>query len=53
MDCPVSGTGAQAATGDLIVFASGDQGAYDIVKGIFPGMSKAIIIWEGAVTAPK
>ena len=32
MDCPVSGTGAQAATGDLIVFASGDQNAYDIVK---------------------
>ena len=41
MDCPVSGTGAQAATGDLIVFASGDQDAYDIVKEIFPGMSKA------------
>jgi putative dehydrogenase len=27
LDCPVSGTGAQAAVKDLVVFASGDSGA--------------------------
>jgi L-threonate 2-dehydrogenase len=27
LDCPVSGTGAQAAKGDLIVYASGDEAA--------------------------
>jgi putative dehydrogenase len=28
LDCPVSGTGAQAASKDLVVFASGDEAAY-------------------------
>jgi 3-hydroxyisobutyrate dehydrogenase-like beta-hydroxyacid dehydrogenase len=41
MDCPVSGTGAQATTGDLIVFASGEKTAYETVRSIFPGMSKS------------
>jgi 3-hydroxyisobutyrate dehydrogenase-like beta-hydroxyacid dehydrogenase len=41
MDCPVSGTGAQAITGDLIVFASGHQAAFESVKAIFPSMSKS------------
>ncbi len=41
MDCPVSGTGAQAITGDLIVFASGNKEAFEKVKEIFPGMSKS------------
>lgn len=41
MDCPVSGTGAQAITADLIVFASGDQSSFEQVKDIFPGMSKS------------
>jgi L-threonate 2-dehydrogenase len=41
MDCPVSGTGAQAITGDLIVFASGNKDAFEKVKEIFPGMSKS------------
>src|SRR5690606_39968158 len=25
LDCPVSGTGAQAAVGDLVIFASGEE----------------------------
>jgi 3-hydroxyisobutyrate dehydrogenase-like beta-hydroxyacid dehydrogenase len=29
LDCPVSGTGAQAAKGDLVVFASGEPAAID------------------------
>lgn len=29
LDCPVSGTGAQAAKGDLVFFASGDKSAYE------------------------
>ncbi len=41
MDCPVSGTGAQAITGDLIVFASGNKEAFEKVKEIFPSMSKS------------
>ncbi|MEI7531664.1 MAG: NAD(P)-dependent oxidoreductase [Betaproteobacteria bacterium] len=41
LDCPVSGTGAQAILKDLIVFASGEQSSYDVVKDIFPGMSKS------------
>jgi 3-hydroxyisobutyrate dehydrogenase-like beta-hydroxyacid dehydrogenase len=41
MDCPVSGTGAQAITGDLIVFASGNKEAFEKVKAIFPSMSKS------------
>ena len=28
LDCPVSGTGAQAADGDLAILASGEEGAY-------------------------
>jgi putative dehydrogenase len=41
LDCPLSGTGAQAKTGDLVVFASGDRKAYEKAKSIFPGFSRA------------
>ena len=41
MDCPVSGTGAQAASKDLMVFASGHPDAYEKIKDIFHAMSKA------------
>jgi L-threonate 2-dehydrogenase len=33
LDCPLSGTGAQAKTGDLVVFGSGDRNAFS--KAIF------------------
>lgn len=40
LDCPVSGTGSQAQTGDLVVFASGPQSAYEQVKTIFGYFSR-------------
>jgi putative dehydrogenase len=42
LDCPLSGTGAQAATGDLAVFASGDQTAAECCRPIFAGFARAI-----------
>ncbi len=40
LDCPVSGTGAQAANKDLVVFASGERAACDSLGDIFAGMSR-------------
>ena len=40
LDCPVSGTGAQAAKKDLVVFASGDQAAFERCRSVFAGMSR-------------
>ena len=40
LDCPVSGTGAQAARKDLVVFGSGDEAAYEKCKAVFGGMSR-------------
>ena len=39
LDCPISGTGAQAVTGDLSVFASGDQSAVESAASVFEGFS--------------
>jgi 3-hydroxyisobutyrate dehydrogenase len=41
LDCPVSGTGAQAAKKDLVVFGSGDKAAYEQCVQVFGGMSRA------------
>jgi L-threonate 2-dehydrogenase len=41
LDCPVSGTGAQAARKDLVVFASGDQAAFERCRAVFAGISRA------------
>lgn len=40
LDCPVSGTGAQAARKDLVVFASGDEAAFMRCQPVFAGMSR-------------
>lgn len=40
IDCPVSGTGAQAAVGDLVVFASGDAAAVERVRPVFEAFSR-------------
>jgi 3-hydroxyisobutyrate dehydrogenase len=40
LDCPVSGTGAQAAKKDLVVFASGDASAYGAARTALEGMSR-------------
>jgi len=41
LDCPLSGTGAQAAKGDLVVFGSGDQAAYEACVPVFKAFSRS------------
>jgi 3-hydroxyisobutyrate dehydrogenase-like beta-hydroxyacid dehydrogenase len=41
LDCPLSGTGAQALTRDLVVFGSGDEGAFYRCDAVFRGISRA------------
>jgi 3-hydroxyisobutyrate dehydrogenase-like beta-hydroxyacid dehydrogenase len=40
LDCPVSGTGAQAAVKDLVVYASGDSKAIQKILPVFEGFSR-------------
>ena len=40
LDCPVSGTGAQAATGDLVILGSGDEQAFARCGPAFAAMSR-------------
>jgi L-threonate 2-dehydrogenase len=40
LDCPLSGTGAQAVTKDLVVYASGDQGAFERCRHVFDGFAR-------------
>src|SRR5262252_4149960 len=42
LDCPVSGTGAQAKTRDLVVYASGDSKAIRRLKPLFAGFARAM-----------
>lgn len=42
LDCPVSGTGAQAAAKDLVVLASGDEAAYGRCRAVLEGFSRRI-----------
>jgi L-threonate 2-dehydrogenase len=41
LDCPLSGTGAQAKTRDLVVYASGDKKAIHKMRSIFEGFARA------------
>jgi len=41
LDCPVSGSGAQAAAKDLVVFASGDEAAFERCREVLAGFSRA------------
>ena len=41
LDCPLSGTGAQARVKDLVVYASGDRNGFLKAKPCFPGFSRA------------
>jgi len=41
LDCPLSGTGAQAVTKDLAVYASGERAAYDRAEPVFRGFARA------------
>lgn len=40
LDCPLSGTGAQAANRDLVVYASGDHSAVDACGQLFADFAK-------------
>jgi putative dehydrogenase len=40
LDCPLSGTGAQAQTGDLVVYASGDKAAIETCRPVFADFSR-------------
>ena len=42
LDCPVSGTGSQAQTGDLVIYASGDPKSVAKVKPVFAGFSRKL-----------
>ncbi|RTL65382.1 MAG: NAD(P)-dependent oxidoreductase [Hyphomicrobiales bacterium] len=42
LDCPLSGTGAQAQTRDLVVFASGDAAAIAALDPVFAGFSRKV-----------
>jgi 3-hydroxyisobutyrate dehydrogenase-like beta-hydroxyacid dehydrogenase len=41
MDCPLSGTGAQAVTKDLAVYASGEAADYETCVPVFEGFARA------------
>jgi 3-hydroxyisobutyrate dehydrogenase-like beta-hydroxyacid dehydrogenase len=41
LDCPLSGTGAQARAKDLVVYASGEKKAFEKAKPFMPGFSRA------------
>ncbi len=41
LDCPLSGTGAQARTGDLVVYGSGEKSAFSKVTSVLKGFSRA------------
>ena len=40
LDCPISGTGAQAAVKDIVIYASGDRRACARCKAVFAGFSR-------------
>lgn len=42
LDCPLSGTGAQAVTKDLLVYASGDSAAIARCAPVFAGFARAL-----------
>lgn len=41
LDCPISGTGAQAAARDIVVYASGDRRAFNQCRKVFDGFARA------------
>jgi 3-hydroxyisobutyrate dehydrogenase-like beta-hydroxyacid dehydrogenase len=41
LDCPLSGTGAQAKTGDLVVYASGDKSLYEKCLAVFESFARS------------
>lgn len=42
LDCPISGTGAQAAAKDIAVYASGDEAAVKRCQAVFDGFARSM-----------
>ncbi len=42
LDCPISGTGAQAASRDLVIYASGDPDAIEALRPCYAVFTKAL-----------
>ena len=42
LDCPISGTGAQAITKDLVIYASGDAQSIEALRPLFAGFARAV-----------
>jgi 3-hydroxyisobutyrate dehydrogenase-like beta-hydroxyacid dehydrogenase len=42
LDCPISGTGAQAVTKDLVIYASGDAQGIAALAPLFAGYARAV-----------
>lgn len=42
LDCPLSGTASQMRTGDIVVYASGDERAIDSCEAVFAAFSRSI-----------
>ena len=42
LDCPISGTGAQAAAKDIAVYASGDEAAVRQCRAVFEGYARSM-----------
>jgi 3-hydroxyisobutyrate dehydrogenase-like beta-hydroxyacid dehydrogenase len=40
LDCPVSGTGAQAQTKDIVLYASGDKTAFEDCQSVFDAIAR-------------
>lgn len=53
LDCPVSGTGAQAAKKDLVVLGSGDAAAFEKARSALEGMSRKQLYLGGFGTGSK
>lgn len=41
LDCPLSGTGAQARAKDLLIYVSGERSAYGKIAAVLPGFTSA------------
>jgi 3-hydroxyisobutyrate dehydrogenase-like beta-hydroxyacid dehydrogenase len=41
LDCPLSGTGAQAVTRDLVAYSSGDEAAHNACRDVFAAFCRA------------
>lgn len=42
LDCPISGTGAQAETGDIAIYASGEEKAYKLCVPVFQDIARSV-----------